>query len=68
MVFDWQTIVSLIIVAGATVWMLRRLLATGQGDSSCGSCSSCASNPVATDKQIETATPKRVYQLTRSDR
>ena len=27
---DWQTVVSLIIVAGAVVWMLRRLFALGQ--------------------------------------
>ncbi len=67
MMLDWQTPVSLIIVALATVWMLRRLMATGQGDSGCGSCRGCSKESVAAESN-DTEKPKRVYQLTRSDR
>jgi hypothetical protein len=68
MTFDLQTTLALTIVALATAWMLRRLLFCGNGNTACGPCKGCSPDASVSRTQDDAKRPKKIYQLTESDR
>lgn len=64
--FDWQTIVALIIVAVAAMFVIREFsnVALRKKSGSCGSCAACPSNQLAANEKplvsLELSEPQEV--------